>query len=150
MAPTPTWFHQSLAMLLGTRLHESCPAEFRVTQAVEVRISTLRTLIPDVLVVTAAAIDRKPHRFLPEDVMLAIEIVSPTSVSMDRVMKPALYAEADIPYYWRIETADGIQVHTYKLDPVASVYRENGSHDATIETDEPWAISIPIAEFSPR
>src|ERR1044072_8348809 len=48
---------------------------------------------------------------------LAVEIVSPTSQSMDRITKPALYARAGIPYYWRIETDGGITVHAHKIDP---------------------------------
>jgi Uma2 family endonuclease len=32
-----------------------------------------------------------------------VEIVSPSSVTMDRVTKPAVYAEAGIPVYLRVE-----------------------------------------------
>jgi hypothetical protein len=35
MPPSPGWAHQTLAMLLGARLHAACPVEFAVTQAVE-------------------------------------------------------------------------------------------------------------------
>jgi Uma2 family endonuclease len=36
---------------------------------------------------------------MPHEVVLTVEIVSPTSVSMDRITKPALYAQAGIPFY---------------------------------------------------
>jgi Uma2 family endonuclease len=149
MPPTPAWFHQSFAAILMVRLHATCPPEYRVTQAVEIRMSTRRSLIADVLAVTANDAAQRTHWFRPDQVLLAIEIVSPTSISMDRITKPALYAEAGIPYYWRIETSDAVVVHTHKLDITAGVYRETGSHHKTIETDEPWPLSIPIAEISP-
>jgi hypothetical protein len=41
---------------------------------------------------------------VPSDAVLAVvEIVSPSTVSIDRAVKPAMYAEAGIPVYWRVE-----------------------------------------------
>ena len=57
---------------------------------------------------------RRSRFYQPHEVVLAIEIVSPTSLSMDRITEPALFAAAGIPYYWRIETTDGIQVHAHR------------------------------------
>ena len=99
--PSPTNTHQSLAMRLGAELDRLCPNALSVTQAVEVRINRRRSLIPDVLVTTAEAAARAPSRFQPHEVILAVEIVSECSQTMDRFAKPALYAEAEIPCYWR-------------------------------------------------
>ncbi|BCJ44240.1 hypothetical protein Aiant_48970 [Actinoplanes ianthinogenes] len=82
--------------------------------------------------------------------MLAVEIVSPTSIAMDRITKPALYAAAGIPYYWRIETFEGLVVHTHTLDPEGQVYRPTGSYEVRLDVPEPWAISIPIERLRPR
>ena len=32
-----------------------------------------------------------------------VEVVSPSTVSIDRAVQPVLYAEAGIPVYWRVE-----------------------------------------------
>jgi hypothetical protein len=32
-----------------------------------------------------------------------IEVVSPSTVAIDRAVKPAMYAEAGVPVYWRVE-----------------------------------------------
>jgi Uma2 family endonuclease len=88
--------------------------------------------------------------YAPHEVVLAVEIVSPTSQSMDRITKPALYAAAAIPYYWRIETDGGISVHTYKIDPESEMYRPFGTFDVEIDTVEPWPIKLPIAKLTPR
>lgn len=39
----------------------------------------------------------------PGGVLLVAEVVSPSSVTLDRITKPAVYAERGIPFYWRIE-----------------------------------------------
>jgi Uma2 family endonuclease len=38
------------------------------------------------------------------------EVVSPSTVSMDRAIKPAMYAEAQIPIYWRVELEDSPKI----------------------------------------
>ncbi len=150
VSPSPTRFHQNVAFLLCAALDAVCPAEFDVTQGVEIGIGRRRSLCPDVLVTTAQAAARNPHRYQPHEVALAIEIVSSGSVTMDRVTKPALYAQAQIPFYWRIEIEDGIVVHTHVYDPVAEVYRPTGSFDQIVEVDQPWAIRLPVASVTPR
>jgi len=150
VSPSPTSRHQKLASRIEDALEATCPDEWEVIQGVEVRINRRRSLTPDVLVVTAAAEARAPSEFQPHEVLLAIEVVSPRSVTLDRVAKPALYAQAGIPFYWRVETKHGIVVHTHRIDPDAEVYVPTGRFDKTIETDEPWPISVPIADITPR
>jgi Uma2 family endonuclease len=87
---------------------------------------------------------------MSHEVLLAVEIVSPTSVGMDRITKPAIYAGAGIPCYWRVETDGGIQVHTYRLDAVHEVYVETGRFTDVIEVAEPWKIEIPILRLTPK
>jgi Uma2 family endonuclease len=69
---------------------------------------------------------------------------------MDRVMKPALYAKAGIPYYWLVETDGGLTVHTYTLEFQDEVYQPSGTFTQTIKIDHPWRIEIPIARLRPR
>jgi Uma2 family endonuclease len=148
--PSPSYLHQGMAGLLHVALAAGCPEEFVVTQGVEVRVNTRRSLIPDVLVVSSEAAARLPSKFSPHEVLLAIEIVSPGSQTLDRFAKPALYAEAGIPFYWRIETFDGIEVHTHRLDQTNRVYIENGLFTTLIDIGQPWPIKIPVSRFTPR
>ena len=131
-------------------LEESCPADLDVTQGVEVRLSRKRSFIPDVLVTELAAADRNPSHYLPSEVLLVVEIVSEGSQSIDRVLKPAMYAEADIPYFWRIETEGGIVVHAYKLDPKEQVYVQQARMTDGILLPEPWEIDVPLERLTPR
>jgi len=151
VSPAPQPHHQKLAGLLMAWLEHHCPSEFAANQGVEVRISSTRSLIPDVVVVMAEAEDRHSRWFRPADVQLAIEVVSPGSVSMDRLLKPGLYAAAGIPSYWRIEFEErGIVVYTYLLDPTADLYRETGVFDKVVQTDLPWPMELPLTKITPR
>ena len=150
VSPSPSNIHQKIAMRLAVALEASCPAQFDVTPGVEVRIDARRSFIPDVLVTTVEAARRGPRLFAPHEVILAVEIVSPTSQAMDRITKPALYAAAGIPYYWRIEIDDGISVDTFKIDPEAEMYRPFGLFEVEIDAPEPWPIKIAIEKLTPR
>jgi Uma2 family endonuclease len=151
VSPSPTDIHGVISGLLFYALYSSCPLEYHVTQGVSIQINNRRSFIPDVLVTTAEAASRKSAKYAPHEVVLAVEIVSPSTQSMDRITKPALYASAGIPYYWRVETSDGkVEVSTYKIDPESEIYRPFGSFDVEIDTAEPWPIKLPIAQIKPR
>jgi Uma2 family endonuclease len=150
VSPSPTNIHQTIAMLLGAALERRCPDQFDVTQGVEVRISPRRSFIPDVLVTTAEAAARGPRWFAPHEVVLAVEIVSPSSYAMDRFTKPALLAQAGVPCYWRIETEDALTVHAHRLEPIDKLYVQIGTFTKIIELSEPWETVIPVAEIAPR
>ncbi|MET9231764.1 Uma2 family endonuclease [Lentzea sp. NPDC003310] len=76
---------------------------------------------PDITVVTAEAADRHPKRFDVEDVVLAVEIVSPGSERSDRVTKPTLYAKSGIAHYWLVELGTPISLTAFEL--VDGVYK---------------------------
>ncbi|WP_433264451.1 Uma2 family endonuclease [Micromonospora vinacea] len=149
MSPSPRK-HQIIAGLLMAELHTDCPDDYDVTQGVAVRINRTRSFIPDVLVTTSVAAAREPSKYEPHEVVLAIEIVSPSTRSIDRVLKPALYAQAGIPFYWRIETEVALEVVTYRIDAVNEVYTETGRWTKFVDTGEPFPINLPISRITPR
>jgi len=146
--PSRTDIHQIIAMRVMVALEETCPDDLHVTQAVEARFSKQLSLIPDGLVTTDEAARRGGAHFHPHEIRLAVEIVSPFSETLDRVLKPVLYANAGIPFYWLIESDGGLTVHAYELADGA--YRPSGSFTETIELDQPWRIRIPMARLRPR
>lgn len=150
VSPSPARFHQLVAARLCVALEEGCPEDYDVTQGVEVRVSRRRSFIPDVLVVNAQASTDETHIYQPHDVLLAVEIVSPNSIAMDHVMKPALYAEAGIPLYWCIDTRGEVTVHTHRLKGDADVYAPTGTFTDVIALDQPWEIWLPVAKIAGR
>jgi Uma2 family endonuclease len=92
------WLHRALAQAA-----EAAGADAEVLEAVNVSLPGGKLLVPDVVVVTAGAIDENTTRVPSDAVLAVVEIVSPSTVSIDRAVKPAMYAEAGIPVYWRVE-----------------------------------------------
>lgn len=93
------------------------------------------------LVVHETAYDRRRSRYLPHEVTLAVEVVSPGSESQDRREKPAEYASAGIPHYWRVEIDPEIVVHTFRLGDTG--YVETGiftDDDAVRAPGLGWAV----------
>jgi Uma2 family endonuclease len=120
VAPSPSWFHQNAARRLAYLLEPEAPDDLYVGEAVGIVVASDQRPIPDVVIV------RDPNgamnNFPAEQVLLAVEVVSPSTRSNDRFRKPALYAQAGIPSYLRVEL-DPLHVVAYRLDP-EGVYTE--------------------------
>jgi Uma2 family endonuclease len=150
VAPTPSHPHQSIVWRLAAALDSTCPPGYEANQGVEVRLGRHTCLVPDVLVVTQAAARRRPTFLSPNDLVLAVEIISPSSVTTDRFTKPALYAHAGIPFYWTIGLADrGALLATYRLEPVGERYVETGSFTGEVKLDEPWPMAFVVDDIVP-
>ncbi|WP_250028694.1 Uma2 family endonuclease [Paractinoplanes maris] len=149
---SPSSVHQALSGFLFYALSASCPEHLFVSQSNDVVLNPRRLYAPDLLVVTFDAAKSKTGKFTASEVVLAAEIVSPSTKSIDRVTKPAFYAQAGIPHYWLIETSDDLAVTTYELNPDDRIYEPTGtfSGDDVIRLDRPWPIEIPLRSVRPR
>ncbi|MEV4345447.1 Uma2 family endonuclease [Actinoplanes sp. NPDC049596] len=152
VTPSPSSIHQTLAMLLGVALTQSCPEELFVSQANEVELAPKEVYIPDLLVINFEAAKSGCGKFPAADVVLAAEIVSPSTKGTDRVTKPSGYAHAGIPHFWLIETLGGLEITAFELNRGTQSYDEVAvfSGDDTIRLDQPWPIEIPLASVRPR
>jgi Uma2 family endonuclease len=92
--------HQELGFRLCRELDRQLPDEFAPFHEANVRLETGRILIPDVVVTTNLG---NTQILDAADVVLVGEVVSPSSRSMDRILKPELLAEAGITWYLRVE-----------------------------------------------
>lgn len=108
-------------------------------------------LIPDLSVVRRDAVRPDRDRANAAELLLVVEIVSPGSVSTDRILKPVKYAEAGIPHFWRIETRPELSLTAYALPEGASGYTEVGTWTAgqTAPIRAPFEVDIEIAELAP-
>lgn len=106
---TPAHAHQllgdELRQHIKTALRAAGRTDLRVVTAVGVRVASSHGFIPDIAVV------RKPPEnatvIRVADLLLAVEIVSPRTRKQDRIVKPAAYAAAGVPFYWRVEPVKG-------------------------------------------
>jgi len=67
-----------------------------VLEAVNVALPGGKLLVPDVVVVAAGAVGGTTTRVPCEAVLAVVEVVSPSTMSIDRAVKPVMYAGAGI------------------------------------------------------
>lgn len=101
---------------------------------------------PDAVLYEASLPDDAVLR--PQHCSLIIEVMSPGSVTTDQTDKPAEYAAARIPHYWRAEhdPADGtLSVFCYRFDPTTGAYASAGVRTGKMTVTEPVSVTIDLA-----
>jgi Uma2 family endonuclease len=145
VVPSPTYDHQDICGLLWLWLRQRAPRELRASQATGVAVSLNTTLEPDVLLVDAD-VRGSNHYALADHVTLVVEVVSPSTKSRDRLQKPAEYAAAGIPHYWRIEQDS---IHIFAYDLVDDHYELVADSDELLSLSKPFEIELPIRDITP-
>ncbi|WP_158071902.1 Uma2 family endonuclease [Kitasatospora sp. CB01950] len=105
---------------------------------------------PDVVVHDESGLDVRTMDTLPlRSVLLAVEVVVPATRSTDRFRKPAQYAEAGIPSYWRVERGDNDLpvVHEFRLDDAQGVHLPVAVHEGLLRTDLPFPVEIDLKQL---
>jgi Uma2 family endonuclease len=113
--PSPTNLHQGIRSRLFRLLVRHASRQWDVLHEPALRIAD-GCLVPD-LGVVRGGIPTPPGEigYDGPDVALVVEVVSPSSRSMDRVLKPMHYAAAGVPWYWRVETDQDVEVIASQL-----------------------------------
>ncbi|WP_063765397.1 Uma2 family endonuclease [Nonomuraea candida] len=115
VSPAPTPRHQRVITRLLLILQNAAPPGLECLTTVNVRRSDENLYIPDLVVVPEKVSEAVDLWYSPSDLLLAVEVVSPSSQTHDRATKVGAYAEAGIPFYWRIEPLEGPTVYVYEL-----------------------------------
>ncbi|WP_372500550.1 Uma2 family endonuclease [Streptomyces meridianus] len=146
-----TKFHSRTMRLLDNGLLRTVPDDFDVDREMSVVLGPRQRPEPDVMVVRADA-DTGPAQtaYRAEDVVLAVEVVSEESEDRDRDTKPAKYAKAGIPHFWRVESDGGRPVvYVYELDPATRAYVATGIHHDRLKLTVPYDIDIDLTVTRP-
>ncbi|OON75954.1 Uma2 family endonuclease [Streptomyces tsukubensis] len=142
-------FHSVVIDLLVAGLRVAVPARYRIRREMTVVLDRHNGPEPDVCVVRAEAkVSAKQTRYVADDVLLAIEVVSPDSEGRDRDAKPRKYAAAGIVHFWLVEMAEGNGhpvVHVYELDPLTRSYALTGIHHERLKLAAPFTIDLDIS-----
>ncbi|MFE2295258.1 Uma2 family endonuclease [Streptomyces sp. NPDC059452] len=148
-----TRFHMRTMRLLENSLLHQAPDDLDVFREFSIRLDSRNRPEPDVLVVPLGA-DTGPRGtcLQPEDVILAVEVVSEESKARDRDTKPRKYAAAGVVHFWRVEEGpDGLPVvYVYELDPALKAYTPTGIHHNTLKLDVPFPLSIDLTALNLR
>ncbi|HEV7204076.1 MAG TPA: Uma2 family endonuclease [Jatrophihabitans sp.] len=145
VSPTPGLRHEFAIGFLARMLTRAAPEDL-IVLAGNAGISIGASYrVADLLVVPDDARSRTARALEPREVWLAVEVVSTGSVTTDRITKPAQYAAAGIPNFWRVET-DPLGITACRLDAGAGVYTEIGSWapGETARIAEPFPVEIEV------
>ncbi|MGP3962507.1 Uma2 family endonuclease [Nonomuraea sp. 3N208] len=142
-------FHMRVVSLLESEIRRAAPKDLRVRREMSVILDKRQRPEPDLFVIPASAEERSRQTFYPgQDLILAVEVVSPESEVRDRKRKPTLYAEAGIPHFWRVEDdSDKAIVYVYELDPATSAYALTGIHHERVKVTVPFDLDIDLTEI---
>ncbi|MFI7500298.1 Uma2 family endonuclease [Streptomyces sp. NPDC049687] len=149
-----TAFHARCMRLLENRLLELAPDHLDVMREMTIRLDAKNRPEPDIIVFRLEAnTGTKQTWYEPEDVLLAVEVVSADSRERDRDVKPRKYAAAGVPNYWRVEEGDdkGLPVvYVYELDPATKSYGLAGIFHNRLEVTLPFDIEIDLTAIDRR
>ena len=147
-----TKFHMRAVRLLEHSLLQTAPPELEVVREMTVTLGPRNRPEPDVMVVSANA-DTGPRQtsYRPDDVLLAVEVVSEDSEERDRDAKPRKYAAAGIAHYWRVENDDGRPVvYVFELEPATRTYAVTGIHREQLKLTVPFGVDIDLTAIDRR
>ncbi|MEV5337812.1 Uma2 family endonuclease [Streptomyces sp. NPDC052676] len=147
-----TFFHSRAMRLLDNALLTQVPDGLDVMREVTIKLDERNRPEPDVLVYRAEAETGPRQTWLrPEDVVLAVEVVSDDSEERDREAKPLKYAKAGIRHFWRVEENKGLPVvYVYELDPATSTYALTGIFHDKLELTVPFPIEVDLTAIDRR
>lgn len=101
VSPAPVPIHQRVVRELLVLLHPRCPSDFEVFPSpLDYRPDLRTSLQPDVLVVRRSDIGAKN---INRPLLLAVEVLSPSTRRKDLVLKRSVYEERGIGSFWSVD-----------------------------------------------
>ncbi|MBB1262183.1 Uma2 family endonuclease [Streptomyces alkaliterrae] len=144
MSPAPGVRHQRASFRLHVALDAAARAvgaPVEILEGVNVVLPS-GLVVPDLVVVDAGATADDPVAVDIDAVQLVVELVSPGNSTMDRKVKPLLYAEAAIPHFWRLELEPAPMIVAYELESGRYTERATALAGATTHLDAPFPIAM--------
>lgn len=144
MSPAPGLRHQRASRRLANLLEaaaQAADAPVEVLEAVNVTLPS-GLVVPDIVVADKDATVEDGVSVDAEAVQLVVELVSPGNKTMDRKLKPLLYAEAAIPHYWRLEFDPAPRLIISELDGGRYTETVIALPGTTTRTEAPFLFEI--------
>jgi Uma2 family endonuclease len=150
VSPRANSLHQWVAFRLMTALDEQLPQGWKAIHDVEVvtqRGVPANLRVPDIVIVREELISAASPRFVADDVLVAVEIVSPGSKTTDTLVKRVEYAKAGIPHYWVIDLDEPLSLVEYHLAGDLG-YQVVPAVTGTFETSDPFSLRVDLTELT--
>jgi Uma2 family endonuclease len=153
MNANPHGLHQRACHRLCDQLNEQLSEEWEAvfeTNAVLEREFPPTVRQPDLVITRTALVDDGALWFEAKDILLAVEVISPGSKRVDRVLKPVEYAEAGIRHYWVIDLDPPLSLAAYHLADAFGAYQEAPAVTGEFVTQEPFPLRIDLDRLARR
>jgi Uma2 family endonuclease len=143
VSPAPTARHQRVLHRLQIAWDRSIPPDCELLPGVNVVLGGARLLIPDLAVVTNPGVDTVYYK--GDELLMAVEIHSPSTRAYDRALKRQLYEEAGVPFLVFVDPAtDPVSAKCFELDGVE--YRESvRGADGRLTLHRPFGVTVDLA-----
>ncbi len=139
VTPAPSSGHQGMVVELCYRLRDLVPPDLRVIVApFDVALAADTVVQPDLLV---ARREDFTDRDLPTAPVLAVEVLSPSTRRIDRMLKYARYEAAGCPSYWLVDP-DEPALTVFELRDGRYVEDAHVVGDAACQVARPFAMEL--------
>jgi Uma2 family endonuclease len=146
---TAKLWHNCVRNRLVRYLDDACPSPYVALGGSCVFVDEHNPPKPDVAVFDKRGISWDAYWVPVDRVPLVVEVVSPGSRQDDRVRKPALFAQARVPFFWRVELEWNAQlaVHEFWLNHETQAYFPSPRHPVhrdKLIVEQPFAVEIDL------
>ena len=131
----PSLQHQRVSLQLARLLQDAAPPDLEVYLPIDVRLSPVRQIAPDVTVVRRADAEGRRLAGLP---LLVVEVQSPSTRAVDLTLKRRVLEEAGVPSYWLVDPDDGALT---VLELVDGAYRQV-AHGVDVSVERPFPVRV--------
>jgi Uma2 family endonuclease len=146
VAPPAPEAHDALVCAVLTTLRSAAPPGWWVCDRLGIEIGE-SNVVPDVTVLRPRSSGAVWSN--PADVALVVEVEAPATRRYDRLLKPALYADAGIRSYWRVEPgALTPLLRAYELHGAGYHLRHSTEGAEPIKLDAPYPVRIAPAAWA--
>jgi Uma2 family endonuclease len=143
VTPAPRWSHQELVGRLFLRLHrylERFPFGHLVMSPADVRWGRDTGVQPDLFVVPKA-VARTMDWTRIRELLLVVEVLSPSTSRADRFTKRRRYQEAGVPLYWIVDGKHST-IEVWTPEATLPVIERMYATWAPAEASEPFTLDL--------
>ena len=149
MSPAPEMAHQGVIQRINNYLDERIFSTNRglvFAGPADVVLSSQKVVQPDVLVLLADHLDQLQEKCIVGAPDLVVEVISPGSVTYDRLVKHNLYEQEGIPEYWLVNLKEqSIEVFVLEMGKYRSLgaFRNEQAVQSRLIPNE----TVPVSQF---
>ncbi len=144
MSPPPTMRHDTANSELLEAVMDAARPTYKVRKTdIGIHLDDGTYFIPDIVVLRTDA-DLSGPGFRPQDVVLVVEVVSPTNAANDLVLKRHVYARHGIRHYWLLDSRGELRMTVLELDGSGTQYAvaHEIEHGQSVTLEKPFGITL--------